>query len=200
MSPDGKTLINWASSSPSSKTAMEFGATSMMDAFRYLAPDFGRDQAVAKAEFALPDSLKDWVGVGLTCTRIVDAGKEVDISGKRLPKPYQITVEDQGKFLDLKVPGPQPGIVILSDGEVFGGLVKTMLVRFYSPAVSQRKGQVLEFTVVRYPKSEDSAPLRLQLRLIEVWQRTTRLEVLERSLKFSSPDGQSSVEFSRPQG
>lgn len=197
-SPGGKTPINWASSSPSANTATEFGATSLMDAFRYLAPDLGRDQSVAKAEFALPDSLKNWVGIGLTCTRIVDEGKEVEMSGKRLPKPFQITVEEQGKFVDLKVPGPQPGIIILSTGEVFGGLAKTLLVRFYSPAVSQRKGQVLEFTVVRYPKNEDNAPFRLQRRLIEVWQRTTRLQVLERSLKFSSPDGQSFVEFSRP--
>lgn len=201
MSPDGKAPIQGASNSPGANTVTNVGAADVLAALRLLSPEFGGEPAVPgeKVEFVLPDSLKNWVGIGLTCTRIVDEGKEVEISGSLLDTPYRIKVEDQGKMLELKVPGPRPGILILSNGDVWGGLVHTMLAQFYSPAVSQRRGRLMEITVVphsNHPK--DSAPLRLQLRLIEVWERTTRLEVLERSLKFSSSDGQSLVEFSRP--
>jgi len=201
-SPGGKAPINGASSSPSSDTVTDVGATDVLSALRSLSPEFGSDPSVPEdVEFSLPDSLKNWVGIGLTCTRIVDAGKEVELSGGLLSKPYRITVEDQGKFLELKVPGPQPGILILSNGEVWGGLEQTLMARFYSPADSKRKGRLLDFAIV--PRSNGrkaSAPLRLQVRMVRVWQRTTRLEVLDRSLRFTSADGKSLIEFWRVGG
>ena len=202
-SPGGKEPINGASSSPSSDTVTDVGAADVLAALRSLSPEFGSDPSVPveDVEFSLPDSLKNWVGIGLTCTRIVDAGKVVELSGGLLPKPYRITVEEQGKFLELKVPGPQPGIIILSNGDVWGGLAQTMMARFYSPEDSQRKGRLLDFAIV--PRSNGlkaSAPLLLQVRMVRVWQRTTRLEVLDRSLRFTSPDGKSLVEFWRVGG
>ena len=196
----GKTPIKGASSSAGGNTVTNVSSKDLMAALRSLSPEFGTEP-VEKVEFSLPDSLKNWVGIGLTCTRIVDAGKEVEISGGLLATPYRIRVEDQGKTLELKVPGPQPGILILSNGEVWGGLVHTTFAQFYSPADSQRRGRLMDITVVHQSdQRKASAPSRLQLQMIEVWQRATRLEVQNRSIRFTSADGNSLVEFWRVGG
>lgn len=197
---------NRATTTPSEETLSDPENVNVLKALRQLNPDFGLSSSeskgkVERADSTLPDSLKNWVGVGLTCTQIIEDGKVFEVSGSPMAQPYKLRVEDRGRKLELKVPGPQPGIVILSTGDIMGGLTRMFMARFVPPAERSRRSPLLDFVVVPPDTGRTMSPeLRLELQMIRVWQRATELQVLDRSIRFSSADGRYLVEFWRVGG
>lgn len=188
----------WGRSDSNAKPQTDVGRMDTLDALSLMSSSFGGDPDwTNNVRHGLPDSLKDWVGKPLTCVRILEAGEPIGFSGLPSDTPNELSIPDQGKPVKLKIPGPNSKIVVLSNGEIWGGFPQTFLARFYTPEERERLGQAVRFVVIPRVSDKTNALLNLETQMIRAWQRASRFEVVERTLRFTSTDGRDVVEFQR---